>query len=98
MPIFPRKTIIALSTIVLFGTAYSVVYSTYLDTSNPLLTHLPHPLHKTHYFASKKNLLNVLFIKKLWGWTSAAFLALYFTSPKEEVLAPPRSRPGIRVS
>lgn len=81
MPIFPKKTLIALSAIVVFGTTYSVVYNTYLDTSNPLLTHLPHPLHKSHYFASKSNILNVLFIKKLWGWTSAAFLALYLTSP-----------------
>lgn len=81
MPGFPRKTLTALSAVVLFGTAYSVLYSTYLDTSNPLLTHLPHPLHKTHYFATKANVLNVLFIKKLWAWTSAAFIALYVTSP-----------------
>jgi hypothetical protein len=78
---FPRKTLIALTTVVVFGTAYSVVYKTYLDTSNPLLTNLPHPLHKTHYFATKANFLNVLFIKRLWAWTSAAFLALYLTSP-----------------
>lgn len=78
---FPKKTLIALSAVVLFGTTYSVVYSTYLDTSNPLLAHLPHPLHKTHYFATKANFLNVLFIKKLWAWTTAAFVALYVTSP-----------------
>lgn len=78
---FPKKTLAALTAIVLFGTLYSVTYNTYLDTSNPLLTHLPHPLAKTHYFATKANYLNVLFIKKLWAWTTAAFLALYFTSP-----------------
>ncbi|EKM53941.1 uncharacterized protein PHACADRAFT_162317 [Phanerochaete carnosa HHB-10118-sp] len=78
---FPKKTLAALSAIVLFGTAYSFVYGTYMDTSDPLLTHLPHLLHKTHYFATKSNILNVLFVKKLWAWTSAAFVALYVTSP-----------------
>ena len=78
---FPRKTLIALTAVAVFGTVYSVAYKTYLDTSNPLLTSLPHPLHKTHYFATKENLINVFFIKKLWGWTTAAFVALYFTSP-----------------
>ena len=67
--------------VLLFGTAYSVQYSTSLDTSNPLLTNLPHPLQSTHYFANKSNWLNVLFIKKAWGWTSAAFFFLYLTSP-----------------
>jgi hypothetical protein len=71
-----------LSAIVVFGTAYSVLYGTYLDTSNPLLTYLPHPLSGTHYFASKKNFLNVYFIKKAWGWTSAVFLFSWFTTPR----------------
>jgi hypothetical protein len=71
----------AISAILFFGTIYSVVNSTYLDTSNHLLTHLPHPLQHTHYFANKANFLNVIFIKKAWGWTSAAFFFLYFTSP-----------------
>lgn len=55
-------------------------YNTYLDTSDPLLTHLPHHLHLSHYFASKSNFLNVYFTKKLWAWITAAFLSLYFTS------------------
>ncbi|CCM00270.1 uncharacterized protein FIBRA_02300 [Fibroporia radiculosa] len=71
-----------LSAVVFFGTTYSVTNSTFLDTSNPLLTHLPHPLHATHYFASKANPLNVYFIKRVWGWTSLAFLAHFFTSPR----------------
>jgi len=33
-----------LSAVIAFGTAYSVLYGTYLDTSNPLVSHLPHPL------------------------------------------------------
>ncbi|KAM5530385.1 hypothetical protein V8D89_015946 [Ganoderma adspersum] len=71
----------ATASIVFVGTIYSVVYDTYLDTSNPLLTALPHHLHATHYFASKKNSLNVYFTKKLWLWTTSAFLFLYTTSP-----------------
>ena len=72
-----------ISVILLFGTIFSVVYNTYLDTSNPLLTHLPHPLSKTHYFATKSNPLNVYFIKKAVGWTTAAFLFSWFTSPPQ---------------
>ncbi|KAJ7178333.1 inositol phospholipid synthesis and fat-storage-inducing TM-domain-containing protein [Mycena crocata] len=74
-----RLAFVGLSTIVLLGTAYSVLYNTYLDTSNPLLTHLPHPLSKSHRWASKGNPLNVYFIKQAWGWTSAAFLLAWST-------------------
>jgi len=63
------------------GTLYSVLNSTYLDTSDPLLAHLPHPLQSTHYFANKANPLNTVFIKRAWGWTSGAFALLYATSP-----------------
>ncbi|KAJ7901985.1 hypothetical protein B0H14DRAFT_3852031 [Mycena olivaceomarginata] len=76
-----RLALYSVSAVVLVGTAYSVVYGTYLDTSNPLLTHLPHPLGQTHYWASKANPLNVYFIKKAWGWTSAAFLLAWATGP-----------------
>jgi hypothetical protein len=69
----------SVSAVVLVGTAYSVVYNTYLDTSNPLLTHLPHPLSKSHFWANKANPLNVYFIKKAWAWTSAAFLLAWGT-------------------
>ena len=75
---------IALGTIcfvLLVGTFYSVLNSTYLDTSNPLLAHLPHPRQSTDYFANKSNPLNTVFIKKAWGWTSGVFAFLYATSP-----------------
>jgi hypothetical protein len=75
------RAISLISAILLFGILYSVEYNTYLDTSNPLLTHLPHPLSTTHYFASKSNPMNVYFIKKAWGWTTAAFFFTWFTSP-----------------
>jgi hypothetical protein len=64
------------------GTAYSVYYMTWLDTSNPHVTNAPHPLQDTHYFASKQNPLNILFIKRLWFWTTASFTALFQASPE----------------
>ncbi|KAJ4483263.1 inositol phospholipid synthesis and fat-storage-inducing TM-domain-containing protein [Lentinula aciculospora] len=70
----------AVTLTVSLGTAYSVLYGTYLDTSDPLLAHLAHPLARTDYWARKSNFLNVYFIKKAWGWTSAAFLLLWATS------------------
>ncbi|KAF8201019.1 inositol phospholipid synthesis and fat-storage-inducing TM-domain-containing protein [Pholiota molesta] len=74
-------TLFTLTAILIAGTAYSVLHDTYLDTSNPLLTHLPHKLAKTHYFAAKTNVFNTYFIKKLWGWTSVLFFFSYLTSP-----------------
>ncbi|KAG7098715.1 hypothetical protein E1B28_000628 [Marasmius oreades] len=71
----------AITVVVLLGTLYSVAYGTYLDTSNPLLSHLPHPLGQTHFWARKSNFLNAYFIKKAWGWTTAAFFLLWSTSP-----------------
>jgi len=76
-----RATLVALVLTVVLGAGYSVVYNTYLDTSNPILAHLPHPLSATHYFANKRNILNVHFIKKTWGWTTAAFFLNWTTSP-----------------
>ncbi|KAF8161233.1 inositol phospholipid synthesis and fat-storage-inducing TM-domain-containing protein [Crassisporium funariophilum] len=77
------QTIVVIAVTLLFGTGYSVLYNTYLDTSNPLLTHLAHALSGSHYFATKTNPLNVYFIKKAWGWTSLAFLFSYLTSPAQ---------------
>jgi len=77
----PRKVaFFAISGILFSATAYSLVHKTYLDTSNPLLSHLPHPLSKTSYWAQKSNFLNVYFIKYAWGWTSAAFFFSWLTS------------------
>ena len=74
-------TFAAITAILLAGTVYSLVYDTYLDTSDPLLAHLPHKLHATHYFASKRNPLNVYFIKRAWGWTTTVFVLSYATAP-----------------
>ena len=79
-----RSALLALlSVTVLGGTLYSVVNHTYLDTSDPLLSHLPHPLHHQSIFAQKTNIFNSLFVKKAWGWTSAAFLLVWLTGPTQ---------------
>ncbi|KAH7888464.1 inositol phospholipid synthesis and fat-storage-inducing TM-domain-containing protein [Phlebopus sp. FC_14] len=80
----PQAAFTTVTLILFLGTVYSVKNSTYLDTSDPSLTHLPHHLHKTDYFASKSNILNVWFIKRSWGWTSLAFLFLWLTSPPKK--------------
>ncbi|KAF8070586.1 inositol phospholipid synthesis and fat-storage-inducing TM-domain-containing protein [Lyophyllum atratum] len=81
MPDLRLVVFFLLVAIVASATVYSVVQNTYLDTSNPLLTHLPHPLGDTHYYANKANFLNVYFIKKAWAWTSAVFIFSWLTSP-----------------
>ncbi|KIL68824.1 hypothetical protein M378DRAFT_70614 [Amanita muscaria Koide BX008] len=78
-----RTALISIAVVLALGIGYSVLYNTYLDTSDPLLAHLPHPLSKSHYFASKSNILNVYFIKQGWGWTTIAFLLNWLTSPPE---------------
>lgn len=77
-----QAAFITLTLVLFLGTVYSTKNNTYLDTSNPILTHLPHPLQGSHYFASKSNILNVWFIKRAWGWTSFSFLFLWLTSPR----------------
>jgi len=75
----PIKAALALiALITLSGTIYSYRHGTFLDTSNPLLAHLPHP-HSHVFFANKKNVLNQLFVKKAWGWTSLAFWVVWFS-------------------
>lgn len=70
-----------LSALIWGGTIYSVINNTSLDTSDPLLAHLPHPAAEHSYFARKSNLFNQLFVKKAWGWTTASFFALWLTGP-----------------
>ncbi|KZV61550.1 hypothetical protein PENSPDRAFT_643268 [Peniophora sp. CONT] len=68
--------------IVSYGTRYSILNSTFLDTSDPFIT-TTHHLTGSHFFASKKNPLNVYFLKYTWAWTSAAFLPALATTPPE---------------
>ncbi|KAI0245184.1 hypothetical protein BJV78DRAFT_1140630 [Lactifluus subvellereus] len=74
-------TFILISILIIHGTYYSIQNSTYLDTSDPLLTSKSHPLATKYPLASKRSLLNLLFLKWSWAWSTAAFLLLLFTSP-----------------
>ena len=78
-----KTTFVVLSAVLFFGTLYSVTQGTYLDTSDPVvaLGGAKHHLHDVSYFARKKNILNTLFIKKSWGWTSGIFFFLWLTAP-----------------
>jgi len=62
------------------GTYYSLKHNTYLNTSDPFLTGLPHHLADTHALASKRSPLNVIFLKWSWAWSTAAFLTLFIPS------------------
>jgi hypothetical protein len=78
----PRSTaFIALLTSLTLGILYSLLFNTYLDTSDPTISSLPHPLHSSSYFASKSNIFNTWFVKRAWGWTSVAFLFMWGASP-----------------
>jgi hypothetical protein len=76
---YTRLSLSLLGLCLTLGTAYSIFASTYLDTSDPLLAYLPHPAHDHSYFARKSNIFNQLFVKKAWGWTSAAFWIVFLT-------------------
>ncbi len=67
------------------GTYYSYQNNTYLDTSNPLIANLAHPHEANSYFASKKTVLNQLFVKRAWGWTSAVFWAVWILADERLV-------------
>ena len=67
---YRRLTLSLLFVALALGTAYSVLFETYLDTSDPYLASLVrHPAHDRSYFARKRNVLNTLFVKRAWGWT-----------------------------
>ncbi|WVQ83729.1 hypothetical protein IAT38_005873 [Cryptococcus sp. DSM 104549] len=70
---------VLLSSLMLTGIMYSLFHSTSLDTSQIHLNHLP---QRSPYFARKSNLLNVIFVKRAWGWTSAMYLLHLLTSPR----------------
>lgn len=76
------STAVQLGIVISLGTLYSILFNTALDTSNPLLANLP-TRHdgQTSYLAQKSNVLNTLFVKKAWGWTTAAFVGVLATAP-----------------
>ncbi|WVR09678.1 hypothetical protein IAU60_006753 [Kwoniella sp. DSM 27419] len=68
------------SSLMLTGIMYSLVYGTSLDTSQIYHAHTSIPT-RTAYFAQKSNLFNVVFVKQAWGWTSLLYLLHLFTAP-----------------
>jgi Inositol phospholipid synthesis and fat-storage-inducing TM len=76
---YTRLSLALLFVALVLGTAYSVFFNTYLDTSNPLIAHLPHPAQDTSYFARKSNVFNRVFVKRAWGWTVGVSVALGLT-------------------
>ncbi|KIO18420.1 hypothetical protein M407DRAFT_31924 [Tulasnella calospora MUT 4182] len=87
MPVFPRHntaTLAILTSIVVVGTVLSIKNESWLDTSNPLLSHLPHPHQGKSYFASKRTILNRVFVKYAWAWTSAVFWAVWIGADENE--------------
>lgn len=58
---------------------YSLVLSTSLNTSEIHHNHIP---ERVAYFARKSNILNVIFVKRAWAWTSAIYLLHLVTSPR----------------
>ncbi|KAK8853478.1 hypothetical protein IAR55_004185 [Kwoniella newhampshirensis] len=67
------------TSLMLTGIMYSLIFQTSLDTSQIHHHHLP---HRAPYFARKSNIFNSLFVKRAWGWTSLLYLAHLFTSPR----------------
>ncbi|KAG8986545.1 hypothetical protein FRB90_003927, partial [Tulasnella sp. 427] len=88
MPVFSRHntvTIAVLASIVLVGTLLSIQNQSFLDTSNPLISHLPHPHAAKSYFASKGTILNRVFVKYAWAWTTVVFWAIWLGADEKEV-------------
>lgn len=59
------------------GTLISLIFGTSLSTSLPH----SHLSERLHYFARKSNLINQIFVKNAWGWTSLFYLLHLASSP-----------------
>ena len=55
----------------------SLIFQTSLDTSIPH----SHLAERAYFFARKSNIINKLFVKKSWGWTSLVYLLHLAASP-----------------
>ncbi|ORX40499.1 inositol phospholipid synthesis and fat-storage-inducing TM-domain-containing protein [Kockovaella imperatae] len=69
-----------LTTVMLCGIVYSLIFHTSLDTSLPS-SFLTRDRPGAPYLARKSNILNRLFVKYCWGWTSLAFISHLISSP-----------------
>ncbi|KAK7547134.1 inositol phospholipid synthesis and fat-storage-inducing TM-domain-containing protein [Phyllosticta citricarpa] len=68
------------------GSVFSIISPTTRNTPYSAATQ-SHPVDVApSYFATKKNIFNVYFVKKGWAWTTVATLLFFFTHPS---LGPP---------
>ena len=69
--------------ILIFGTVFSILSPETRAAAYDHVTqsHLQDPSVAPSYFARKSNLFNVVFVKRGWGWNSAAFFAFLLTHP-----------------
>ncbi|EEH44196.1 uncharacterized protein PADG_00485 [Paracoccidioides brasiliensis Pb18] len=68
----------------LLGSLYSLISPTAKPSANlsSLSTHAPDAdIDPVNYFAQKKNIFNVYFVKIGWVWTTLAFIGLLLTQP-----------------
>lgn len=79
-----RITFVLASAILALTTAYSVIFDTYRNTSDPLVTSIP---KSPSYWAQKSNVLNQYGVKLAWGWTSVVFWLLWLTSPRPAMIS-----------
>lgn len=63
-------------------------YGTSLSTSRIYHVHNS-VLERTAYFARKRNLVNVIFVKRAWAWTTAAYLFHLLTTPRRADVSMP---------
>ncbi|KAF4303635.1 Fat storage-inducing transmembrane protein [Botryosphaeria dothidea] len=85
----------------LLGSIFSIVSPTTRNTPYSA-TSQSHPVDQApSYFAQKKNIFNVFFVKKGWAWTTVALFLFLFTHPSlgppmRPVLTPRRVRGVLR--
>lgn len=85
----------------LLGSLFSIVNPTARNAPYNAVTQSHPPSHAPSYFAKKRNLFNVFFVKIDWFWVTLAFLLFLFLHPstgpsRSLVLTPKRLRGFLR--
>lgn len=84
--------------LLVFGTLFSVLSpDTRAAVYDPISqSYAQDPSVAPNYFARKSNVFNVVFVKRGWGWISAALLGFVATHPSFAASPARRARAGIR--
>lgn len=74
--------LLAYPVLLAIGSLYAVLSPNASTQNEPLAPGITSDAHAHHvnYFAGKRNLINVLFVKQGWAWTSLAILLLQLTT------------------